>query len=86
MKRTHVTNSSKPECSEENADLIRAAFEELRQKTPKGLRCMVLRHGDGRLFTSSSNAKARQGFPILRRSKRMQARDFKPGRRQTKSR
>jgi hypothetical protein len=48
MKPVHVTYSTKPECTEENARLIRAVFEELRVKAPNGLRYMVLRHGDGR--------------------------------------
>lgn len=63
MKRTHVTNSSKPECSEENADLIRAVFEELRQKTPKGLRYMVLRHGDGRFIHVVEQREGAPGLP-----------------------
>ena len=45
-----------------NSILRRAVFEELRMKTPAGLRYMVLRHGDGRFVHF---VEQRDGAPAL---------------------
>ena len=62
MKHTHVTYIAKPERAEENAGLIRAVFEELRLKSPDGLKYMVLRRGDGRFIHF---VEQRDGAPRL---------------------
>jgi hypothetical protein len=47
MKRTLVRYRTKPEKTEENQRLIEKVFEELHAKSPKGLRYLALRLGDG---------------------------------------
>jgi hypothetical protein len=47
MKRTLVRYRTKPEKAQENQLLIEKVFEELRAKSPKGLRYLALRLGDG---------------------------------------
>jgi hypothetical protein len=47
MKRTLVRYKAKPEEAAENQRLIEKVFEELRSKSPAGVRYMALRLGDG---------------------------------------
>lgn len=47
MKRTLVRYRTKPEKAQENQLLIEKVFEELRAKSPEGLRYLALRLGDG---------------------------------------
>ena len=47
MKQTVVRYKVKSEKAEENARLIEKVFEELRAKSPEGVRYLVLRLGDG---------------------------------------
>jgi hypothetical protein len=47
MKRMMVRYKAKPEHADENARLIQRVFEELWEKSPAGVRYLVLRLGDG---------------------------------------
>jgi len=47
MKRTLVRYRTKPEMAQENERLIGNVFEELRAKSPDGVRYLALRLGDG---------------------------------------
>src|SRR5258707_15320056 len=47
MKRTVVRYKTRAETADENARLIQKVFEELRAKSPEGVRYLVLWLGDG---------------------------------------
>ena len=47
MKRTVVRYRTKPETAQENERLIESVFQELREKSPDGVRYLALRLGDG---------------------------------------
>ena len=47
MKRTVVRYKTKPETAQENERLIRQVFQELRVKSPEGVRYLALRLNDG---------------------------------------
>ena len=47
MKRTLIRYKTKPETREQNRRLIENVFEELRAKSPEGVRYMVLMLDDG---------------------------------------
>ena len=47
MKRTVVHYRTKPETAQENERLIQAVFQELRAKSPDGVRYLALRLSDG---------------------------------------
>ena len=47
MKRTVIRYKTKPESGQENERLIQRVFEELRAKSPDGVRYLALRLGDG---------------------------------------
>jgi hypothetical protein len=47
MKRTLVHYRTKPEQAQENERLIEAVFQELRAKSPQGVRYLVLKLADG---------------------------------------
>jgi hypothetical protein len=47
MKRTVVRYKAKPERVEENQRLIEQVFQELRAKSPAGMRYLALKLGDG---------------------------------------
>jgi hypothetical protein len=47
MKQTLVRYRTKPEAAQENERLIAAVFEELRRRSPDGLRYLALRLADG---------------------------------------
>ena len=47
MKRTVVRYRTKPETAQENDRLIQAVFQELRAKSPDGVRYLALRLSDG---------------------------------------
>ena len=47
MKRLLIRYKMKPERADENERLIKAVFQELRDKSPDGVRYMALRSGDG---------------------------------------
>lgn len=47
MKRHLIRYKMKPERADENERLIRAVFQELRDKSPDGVRYMTLRAADG---------------------------------------
>ncbi len=47
MKRTLIRYKTKPDSAQENQRLIEQVFEELRQKSPDGVRYLALRLGDG---------------------------------------
>jgi hypothetical protein len=47
MKRTLIRYKTRPEMTEENQRLIKAVFAELQEKSPAGLRYMVLKLTDG---------------------------------------
>ena len=57
MKRTLVRYRAKPEHAQENERLIALVFEELRAKSPQGVRYLALRLGDGTFvhFASASD-------------------------------
>jgi len=63
MKRTVVRYKVKPEMAEENACLIRKVFEELRAKSPEGIRYLALRLGDG-TFVHFSTVDTEDGVSI----------------------
>jgi len=66
MKRTMVRYKVRPEHADENARLIQQVFEELRAKSPPGVRYLVLRLGDG-TFVHFSTADTEDGAsPIPR--------------------
>ena len=46
VKRTLIRYKTKPERAQENARLIEKVFEELRAKSPQGVRYLALRLGD----------------------------------------
>jgi hypothetical protein len=54
MKRTVVRYSTKPEQTQENERLIAVVFEELRAKSPQGVRYLVLKLADGAFLHFSS--------------------------------
>jgi hypothetical protein len=47
MKRSLIRYKTKPECAGENARLIESVFQELRAKSPEGVRYLALMLGDG---------------------------------------
>ncbi len=47
MKRHLIRYKMKPERADENERLIKAVFQELRDKSPDSVRYMALRSGDG---------------------------------------
>lgn len=47
MKRILVRYKTKPEKAQENERLIEAVFQELRAKSPEGVRYLALKLGDG---------------------------------------
>jgi hypothetical protein len=47
MKRTLVRYKTKPEKAQENERLIEQVFQELRAKSPQGVRYLALKLGDG---------------------------------------
>jgi hypothetical protein len=47
MKRTLVRYKTKPEMAQENARLIERVFQELRAKSPDGVRYLALKLDDG---------------------------------------
>jgi len=63
MKRTVVRYKVKPEMAEENTRLIRKVFEELRAKSPEGIRYLALRLGDG-TFVHFSTVDTEDGVSI----------------------
>ena len=63
MKRTVVRYKIKPEMAEENARLIQKVFEELRAKSPEGIRYLALRLGDG-TFVHFSTVDTEDGVSI----------------------
>ena len=63
MKRTVVRYKIKPEMAEENARLIQKVFEELRAKSPEGIRYLALRLGDG-TFVHFSTVDTEDGISI----------------------
>ncbi|MES2150248.1 MAG: hypothetical protein V4508_10680 [Pseudomonadota bacterium] len=50
MKQTLISYKTKPDRSEENAQLIRAVFDELRKQAPSSLGYLVLRAENGQYF------------------------------------
>jgi len=56
MKRTLVRYRAKPEHAQENERLIALVFEELRAKSPQGVRYLALRLGDGTFVHFASAA------------------------------
>jgi radical SAM superfamily enzyme with C-terminal helix-hairpin-helix motif len=67
MKRTVVRYKAKPEKAEENARLIEKVFEELRMKSPAGVRYLALRLGDGTFvhFSTADTADGTSPIPAL---------------------
>ena len=67
MKRTVVRYKTKPEMAEENARLIAKVFEELRAKSPEGVRYLALRFGDGTFvhFSTLDNEDGVSPIPKL---------------------
>jgi hypothetical protein len=47
MKQSIIRYRTKPEMADENQRLIENVFEELRTKSPEGLRYLVMKLGDG---------------------------------------
>ena len=64
MKRTVVRYKIKTEKVEENARLIRNVFEELRAKSPQGVRYLALRLGDG-TFVHFSTVDSEDGVSLI---------------------
>jgi hypothetical protein len=60
MKRTVVRYKTKPETAEENERLIREVFQELRVKSPEGVRYLALRLNDG-TFIHFSTVETKDG-------------------------
>ncbi|RFB65673.1 MULTISPECIES: hypothetical protein [unclassified Herbaspirillum] len=50
MQKILISYSTRPERADENADLIRDVFDELRKTAPEGLRYMALRAANGQFF------------------------------------
>ena len=65
MKRTLVRYKTKPEATEANQRLIETVFEELRTKSPAGVRYLVLRLGDGSFVHLSMTEDGATAIPDL---------------------
>ncbi|MEH2471935.1 hypothetical protein V1281_006877 [Nitrobacteraceae bacterium AZCC 2161] len=50
MKRTLIRYKTRPDATEQNRRLIEGVFAELQEKSPEGVRYMVLTLGDGSFF------------------------------------
>jgi hypothetical protein len=55
MKRTVVRYKTKPEKAEENADLVKKVFDELRAKAPDNVRYLTLKLADGTFIHFSTS-------------------------------
>jgi radical SAM superfamily enzyme with C-terminal helix-hairpin-helix motif len=66
MKRTMVRYKTKPESGQENERLIQNVFEELRAKSPDGVRYLALKLGDGTFVHFSAHDSKDGGSPIPR--------------------
>jgi radical SAM superfamily enzyme with C-terminal helix-hairpin-helix motif len=66
MKRTVVRYKTKPESGQENERLIQNVFEELRAKSPDGVRYLALKLGDGTFVHFSAHDSEDGGSPIPR--------------------
>jgi len=64
MKRTVVRYKAKPEMVQENQRLIEKVFEELRAKSPDGVRYLALRLGDGTFVHFSIAADGDTATPL----------------------
>ena len=75
MKRTFVRYKTKPEMADENARLIGKVFEELRVKSPEGVRYLALRLGDGTFvhFSTVDNEDGISPIPKLEAFQRFQS-------------
>ena len=60
MKHTIVRYKAKPETAQENERLIREVFQELRAKSPQGVRYLALRLNDG-TFVHFSTVETKEG-------------------------
>ena len=65
MKRTLVRYKAKPEQVQENARLIENVFQELRAKSPSGVRYLALKLGDGTFVHFSMVESGDSGNPIV---------------------
>jgi len=64
MKRTVVRYKTKPETAQENERLIRQVFQELRVKSPEGVRYLALRLNDG-TFIHFSSVETKDGANLI---------------------
>ncbi len=65
MKRTLVRYKAKPEEASTNQQLIEKVFEELRKKSPEGVRYLALRLGDGTFVHFAMTEDGAQPIPKL---------------------
>jgi hypothetical protein len=65
MKRTLLRYKTKPEQADENARLIGKVFEELRAKSPDGVRYLALRLDDGTFIHFVETADGASPIPAL---------------------
>jgi radical SAM superfamily enzyme with C-terminal helix-hairpin-helix motif len=64
MKRIVVRYTTKPEAAQENQRLIEQVFQELRAKSPDGVRYLALRLDDGTFIHFSTTETADGASPI----------------------
>jgi hypothetical protein len=64
MRHTMVRYKTKPEAVEENARLIQAVFQELRARSPAGVRYLAMRLNDGTFIHFSTVEAAGTANPI----------------------
>lgn len=69
MKQILVRYRTKPESAEDNANLIRAVYGELKEKAPEGIRYLTLSRADGtfvHVFMAEAGAPAMMEFASFR--------------------
>lgn len=74
MDWTLIRYRTHPEKTEENATLVRAVFEELKAKTPPGLRYMAMQLPDGVFVHLVSTEEGANPLPALEAFRTFQAR------------
>jgi hypothetical protein len=65
MKRTLIRYKTRPDATEQNSRLIEGVFAELQEKSPEGVRYMVLALGDGSFFHFVETGDSASPLPQL---------------------
>ncbi|MDB5566287.1 MAG: hypothetical protein JWP84_2853 [Tardiphaga sp.] len=73
MKRTLIRYKTRPDAAEQNRRLIEGVFAELQEKSPEGVRYMVLTLGDGSFFHFVETGDGASPLPQLDAFKLFQA-------------